>query len=604
MSALADIPIAGLVAEAFAEGLETVSRMGVVAWAEQNFRIKKGPEPGRLRINRAPYMREILECFASRVVRQLTLKTSAQVGKTTMILVGYAWIVRFDNADTLWVMAGQDTAEELMRDKVQPAIQDIADLAAKFTGVDDDVTQKSLRFIDGTLFMGWAKSAASLASRSCKRVFFDETGKYPTFASKEASPVRLGMQRAKNFWDRLVVLASTPTTKHGIISEQFELSDQRYYHVPCPHCGVKQKLIWDQLKFGEDHDPDRIEREGDAWYECIACAGKIKEQHRYKMLMGGEWIPDRPEVTTHRGYHLSVLYSPWVPWATTAATFLKVKDRTHLLMDFWNSDLGLDWVEKDIQVTEDAIEALKLDYGMGIVPTGGLFLTLGADTQDDGVYYVVRAWGYHDESWMIDCGKLMRTPNTDDDFAQLLEILNTQYEHRDGSRMRIRVGCVDSGGHRTSTVYKFAYKSRRQVYATKGASHTQARPWMDSVIERAGNLVIGILDTDYFKTTIHDMRTKLPAVWHIPVGIEKEYVRQISAEEKVHQMSGSGQRRAVWVLRDGYVANHYWDCEVGALAAAERVGLRRLMPPEQQAKAPVRRGGLRRPDGQSFIARR
>lgn len=604
MSGLADIAVGGVVADAFADGLRTVKRELPSVWAEKNFRIKKGPEPGRWRANRAPYQREMIDVWADKRIRQCTYKTSSQVGKTMALQIGYSWTVKFDNADTLWVMPNQDDAEELVSDRIKPAIESIDDLAEKFTGEEDDMTQKSLRFVDGTLFMAWAKSPAKLASKACKRTLFDETGKYPAFSGKEAAPFKLGTERAKNFWDRFIVVASTPTTKDSTVSEQFELSDQRYYHVPCPLCGAKQKLIWDQLKFGEDHDPDRIEREGDVWYECIVCAGKIREAHRYKMLLAGEWVAERPEVTTHRGYHLSTLYSPWVPWATTAAEFLRSKDRTHLLMNFWNSWLGLDWVEKDIQVTEDAIEALKIQYEPGVVPAGGVFLTLGADTQDDGVYYVVRAWGYHDQSWLVDWGKLLRAPNKDDDFAQLAEILATQYEHRDGSKMGIRMGCIDSAGHRTATVYKFTYQRRNWVYATKGASHAQVRTWMETVIEKAGKLTIAILDTDYYKTTIHDMRTKQPAVWHIPVGVEKDYIRQISSEEKVHQQSGSGQRKAVWVVREGYRDNHYWDCEVEALAAAEKAGLRRMVPPEQQGNAPARRGGLRRPDGESWIARR
>lgn len=597
--------VPGFVAAEFAECLQSQGRMLPADWAEANYRITTGPERGRYRNSRAAYMREIINCWADKTIRQLTLMTSAQVGKTTMMAIGYAWTVDQDAADTLWVMPSEELAAEMGRDRIRPAVEAIPQLRKKYTFDPNDMTSKRFRFTDSALWFAWAKSPATLAGRSTKRAVCDEVNKYPPFSGKEAGPVKLAKERTKNFWDRLLAIASTPTRVGEGISAEFAQSDQRYYHVPCPFCGGKQPLIWDQLKFGDDHDPDRIEAEEDVWYECVACAGKMREQHRTKMLRGGEWVARHPEVKNHRGYHLSVLYSPWVRWSTTAAEFLRSKNRVQDLMNFWNSWLGLDWVEKELEVTEDAIERLKIQYEPGVVPMGGVFLTCGADTQDDGIYYVVRAWGYRDESWLVDWGFIPRTPNRDDDFSTFFdEFLNTEYEHRDGSRMRIRLAFIDSAGHRTSTVYKFTRAHRTTTRAIKGASHAQVRPIISTVVDKRDGFTIEMLDTDYFKTQIHDWRTKQPAVWHIPVAVEKDYVRQVSSEEKVAVKSASGQRKVVWQVREGFVQNHYWDCEGYCAAAAEKVGLRRLVPPEQQVKTPARRGGIRRPDGESWIARR
>ncbi|MCV5491374.1 phage terminase large subunit family protein, partial [Escherichia coli] len=55
----------------------------------------------------------------------------------------------------------------------------------------------------------------------------------------------LGTKRSETFWNRKIVLGSTPTVK-GVsrIEKAWLESDQRRYFVPCPHCGEYQVLEW------------------------------------------------------------------------------------------------------------------------------------------------------------------------------------------------------------------------------------------------------------------------------------------------------------------------------------------------------------------------
>lgn len=67
------------------------------------------------------------------------------------------------------------------------------------------------------------------------------------------------------FWNRKIVLVSTPTNKGtSRIEAAFEESDQRRFWVPCPDCGTEQVLTWTQVRWskGPEGDPAPCLRAG------------------------------------------------------------------------------------------------------------------------------------------------------------------------------------------------------------------------------------------------------------------------------------------------------------------------------------------------------
>ena len=117
------------------------------------------------------------------------------------------------------------------------------------------------------------------------------------------------------------------------------------------------------------------------------------------MLRKGFWKP-QSEASAHRGYRINALYSPWLAWSEIAAKFLESKDDPASLMNFVNSWLGWIFEEKSLKIEEDYLKTRSRENQEGIV------LTAGVDAQKDAIYYVVRAWGYREESWLVEAGKL------------------------------------------------------------------------------------------------------------------------------------------------------------------------------------------------------
>ncbi len=111
-------------------------------------------------------------------------------------------------------------------------------------------------------------------------------------------------------------------------AEKWEKSDQRRYHVDCPHCGEGQPLEWDGLKWQRDTAGNVTQ----AWYVCRECGAMIEEHHKRPMLKdakaGGaaRWVAAHPERKL-RGYHLNCLYyqpgmgPSWASWVWVRASW-------------------------------------------------------------------------------------------------------------------------------------------------------------------------------------------------------------------------------------------------------------------------------------------
>src|SRR5690606_39263305 len=93
------------------------------------------------------------------------------------------------------------------------------------------------------------------------------------------------------------------------------------YHVPCPHCGGTQILLWGaKTEWGIKwlKTASGVARPETAVYICRHCAAAIEEHKKEGMLANGIWIPDAPGAGLGKraGFWLNKLYSPlgWKSW--------------------------------------------------------------------------------------------------------------------------------------------------------------------------------------------------------------------------------------------------------------------------------------------------
>ncbi|WP_447983794.1 phage terminase large subunit family protein [Nitrospira sp. Nam74] len=561
-------------------------------------------EPGQWHTDRAPYMREPMDAFSDPEVEEIVVRSSTQVGKTEFILNCLGYIIDYDPAPAMVVLPRDDDAKGWAAKRVRPMIDECPVLKNHTTGKEDDLAGKLYRFDRMMLKFAGANSPSDLASDPCRYVFFDEVDKYPKFSGREADPVKLGMERTRTFWNKKSVKVSTPTTQQGYITRDYERTDQRRFWLPCPHCGAFQALTFKQqeggsgwLRFPEGVSSETIRLERLAWYECGHCRQRIDESAKPDMLARGVWCPAGCEVDRkgmlvgqfrtfgRRGYHLSALYSPWVSWSDIAAEFLDAKREAPLLMAFANSVLGEPWLEKVEETREDHLRRRLGVHALGEVPSGGVVLTAGVDVQKDHFWYVIRAWGVGEESWQVRYGRL-------ESFEEVVHaLLMTDYPSPSGAKV-VRLICIDSG-YRANEVYEFCRKYRERVRPIKGHDESLAAPYRVTTLDKdaagraiPGGLGLWTLDVDYYKTKLSRLiHTKPgdPGMFHLCEEVEQEYFDQMTAEHRLTQRNRTtGRTVTKWTPVQEGRANHYLDCEVYALAAAEMLKVYMLREPGEE----------------------
>ena len=587
------------------EALEPPEDLTVSEWAEKYRRLdpKTSPEPGAFRNARTPYTREPMDAMGDPAVRKVTLLFGTQTGKTTCLENFVGWSIHLDPGPIQITYATKEDAKAISRKRYQVLINGTPVLKKYKTSNADDFGLLDYGLINCNIKFAWSNSPSRLSSDPIRKNICDEIAKYSGFAGREANPVDLAEERTKNFPDATTVLASTPVLEDDASWTAYMEGDQSQFYVPCPHCGWFQILKKDQVKWPTGCGHVEVLRDELAWYECEHCGEILGDADKVRMLGPGRWLPNYegagaplspPEFFERltdvkygsiRSFHLNSLFSPWVSFSKFAAKWLAAKNQPETLMNFVNSWLAEPWVDKSVEIKPEYLTTLCLDYGEATVPDGALVLTAGIDVGKDVFYYVIRGWGYGEESWMIQAGTL-------GSWAQVKrKMYDTYFQRAGGSdeRIGVRLACIDSG-YLTDEVYEFCHLHSDRVWAIKGQADMQGEFFRVKKIDKnpktgksyTDSRLLRTLDVNVFKDKIN--RMIYPGSdgggnkWHLHANVSDRYLIHMSSERKIFIKGGRpGSGKYVWTQKKG-VPNHYLDCEVYLTAAAHMIGVPQLQP--------------------------
>lgn len=504
-----------------------------------------------------------MDAFTDPTVSNVVVMSSAQVGKTEVLLNVLGHFIDQDPGPILVVMPTLEMAQAFSKDRLAPMIRDTPRLHGKIgdpRSRDGDNTVLHKLFPGGHLTIAGANSPASLASRPVRVVLCDEVDRFPVSAGMEGDPVDLAVKRSTNFWNRRVGLFSTPTVKNqSRIELAFEASDQRRFYVPCPRCGHFQALVWGNVIWPKAA-PEA------AHYECEACRYQIGEGEKLRMIRLGEWRPMR-DFSGSAGFALSEIYSPWSAMADMAKTFLQAKQSSETLQVWVNTSLGEAWEDEAETIEDSVLLGRREQYGP-VVPAGGGVLTTGVDVQDDRLECEVVAWGLGEESWSVAYQIFYGDPAQPAVWEDLDSYLGLLWEHESGARLRIAAACIDSGGHHTKAVYAFVRpREGRRIFAVKGAS-TPGKPLVSRPnTNNLGGVKLFTVGVDTAKATVFS-RLRIgdpgPGFMHFPASHDEEYFRQLTAEKVVTKYRRGFPYRQWEKTR---TRNDALDCRVYAMAA-------------------------------------
>lgn len=522
-------------------------------------------------------------------VREVVVMKSAQVGWTEILLNVIGYHVHQDPSPILMVQPTLEMAEAFSKDRLAPMVRDtpalrekIADPRARDTG--NTLLHKT--FPGGHVTMAGANSPAGLASRPIRLALFDEVDRFPVSAGAEGDPISLGRKRTTTFWNRKHLMGSTPTVKgESRIEAAFELGDQRYYFVPCPHCGEFQRLVWAQIKW-DDGEPST------ARYVCQHCGTILTDADKPEMLRQGEWRATRPS-SGIASFHVSELYSPWVTWPEMARSFLEAKRLPETLQTWINTALGETWEDRGETLEATGLLSRREAYTADCLPPGVLLLTAGTDVQDNRLETTIWGWGRDEECWRVEHIVLRGDPGSQALWKEHDEILRRRWRTDDGRSLVIEACAVDSGGHFTEQVYAYcAQRKRFRVWAIKGMAGPGRLAWPKKASRtsrsRAELFTIGV---DTIKDLIYGRLKRVtvegPGYVHFDATADETTVQQITSETVVHRVV-QGRRVRMWKPKSQGARNEQLDTLIYAYAAfigrggVQVVDRRKAFPVEHQ----------------------
>ena len=595
-------------------GLTPDPLMSVSEWADRHRVLSQraASEPGRWRTSRTPYLKEIMDCLspASPVNRVVFMKGS-QVGGTECGNNWIGYVIHQAPGPMMAVAPTVELAKRNSKQRIEPQIEDspvLRDRVKPSRSRDSGNTILSKEFPGGVLILTGANSAVGLRSMPARYLFLDEVDGYPGDVEGEGDPILLAERRASTFQRRKVLLVSTPKIK-GLsrIEHEYEASDQRRYFVPCPECGEYQALRFECLVWPKGK-PEQ------AAYCCEHCGSLIEEHCKTGMLEAGEWRPTAQKANTEgdespdpddigsdgrtAGFHLSNLYSPvgWFSWGDAAALFEASKKNPELLKGFVNTVLGETWVETGEAPDWQRLYDRRERWSPGTVPAGGLFLTAGADVQQDRIEVDVWAWGRGLESWLIDHIVIEGGPERTEPWAELDRLLSQVWPHEGGAALGLARFAIDTR-YEPIPVYTWARRAGKQVAPVNGnKSFNQSSPvsgptYVDTSDDgkklrrsvRRYSVAVSAFKIETYRFLRLERptdeehaggKTYPPGTVHLPHWVEDEWLKQFVAEQLVTVRTRHGSPRHEWrKLRE---RNEALDCRVYARAAAWIAGADRF----------------------------
>ena len=534
-------------------------------WAARHRVVVGGDAPGPWRNERTPYLRDIMDAACDDTLRQITVKKGSQSAGTEALINIIAWTI--DRSPGLCMLVYPDAASASDKNvtRILPQFEASPALAARLLPSKRTRNTRFIRFDRCDLHFRGSFSEHKLESDPCRLVGVDELDRCPPRTA------HLARQRIKTFALGKLVVVGKPGIKGRGIDDEYEASDMRRYHVPCPRCGTYHvrafamfrwegrnkdgAVVWDSRDL--DASPARVKET--ACCRCPSCGGRIgAELHHWQLALGvwasrgqrvaplaavgigpipgfrdddpyaqpdavqladhwgdtpGILLGERP-AGDHAGFHVPEWISGMVanPYAPAAEGFVRRKGEIDA--DWLADHAGEAWSDTsppvEIGVLRERCTPPEAGgYRLGQVPAGVLALLAAVDVQRDRCVVEVRGLGaFGKDRWLI-WHEEVPAPEFGD-LSPLDELLyRRRFTRPDGSAMPIWARVIDSGdGARMDQVYEYC-GARRACFPCKGVGSNRGGRPMDKLY--AWSRPETYPDGRPLKRSVHLLRVNSPA---------------------------------------------------------------------------------------------
>lgn len=560
-----------------------VEKMNAAEWAVKNVVLDN---IGKFSFKTRPFFEEptiaMSQCsYYSRVV----ITSSAQLSKSTMLMNMLGWIACQDPATTLFIMDSQKSINKVVKQRIRPFLRNIVKLASLQPGKREYNTDRSNSAVNisvapGISFLfGSAKSMSDLCSTPAKYVLGDEVSRF-TDNNVEGSPIELLKVRMLTYPNSMMILASTPTTVDGCITQNYLVGTQEEWGFEC-ECGKHICIDYFDIDFSNPDKPT---------YTCKSCGQVYTEEeviarpHKYSE-------PNNPNpVKDERGrivksYNITAANCPEVySWKVLRQKEIEAQAKSPAdYKAFVNVVLGMPYhpsIAESLSV--DTLMKMSHYYTPQTLPSWVKNITMGIDTQDNRFEYIVIGFSKTGENkCFIERGRVEGNLNKPQVWTDLMTLISN-YRARtiSGVELNIKIVCIDSGGHFTQDVYAFATRNNR-IRAIKGMSYQGGGPIIHSesiksihrLGQKCGQVQLTIINTLTAKDKIrseflayqrNERNSHIVISREPSCGFNAEFFGQMDSE--IREVNSNGHVR--WTVK-GSARNEMLDCTVYAYAAYE-----------------------------------
>lgn len=387
-------------------------------WLDKNARVPLivgSRYPGQLDTGLMPQWRGLLEKYADRRVHFVTICKSARIGGTLFfgICIILEKLARWPGP-ILWIDPTRKTAVRVSRQEIQPYILECPAVNEMRIDSKTHWTAMEMIFKTCTLSLIGAGSINDFGGRQGELIIINEQDRIPNRGEDAPTPTEEAEARSSQFEDtRKIVRNATPFRESGLTWGEFLQGSQEHCYVPCPECGIAQRLtFWKEAAdadkwlrmdsapaenerhlFSEIRETDRgwlckgIPQTGRIWwppelsdkkrrhssldwdvdsvlrearYECGFCAHKIRPEQLPWMNDRYQWRSHNPNAPRdHVSAYVSALYSPFQSWGAIAKKFLLSIGCAHKMHAFYNLILGLPYISTPTRLTKKTLELLQ-----------------------------------------------------------------------------------------------------------------------------------------------------------------------------------------------------------------------------------------------------
>jgi len=299
------------------------SEYSIIAWITSNsFKSEKGEV---LDFKDRLFLLDILADWSNNIV----IKKCSQIGGSVIFNIKLLFALAKYKQNIIYTFPSETDVNEFVSSKTNKLIEQnrhISELKALST---DNVQRKEINgrfaFFKGTI----SKTAAIMTTAQI--LIHDEASRSDQKILDFYQSRTKGVDRAKEYYARW--LFSNPTTEKDLLDQEWQKSDKKEWFITCPHCKLKQYLVW----------PDNIDLKRKEFI-CSSCKGVIDREVRRK----GYWEKTQPE-SSISGYHISHLMCPWI----TAEQIIEDSEKDQEY--FYNFVLGEPYNPGDLSVSRSTI---------------------------------------------------------------------------------------------------------------------------------------------------------------------------------------------------------------------------------------------------------